>query len=61
VLAKVGDWLEAGARVVWLIDPERRIARVYRQDGSATIVTADGALEGDDVLPGFSCPLASIL
>ena len=61
VLAKVGDWLDADARAVWVIDPERRIARVYRQDGSATIVTADGALEGEDVLPGFSCPLASIL
>jgi Uma2 family endonuclease len=61
VLAKVGDWLEAGARLVWVIDPERRIARVYRQDGSETIATADGALEGEDVLVGFSCPLASIM
>jgi Uma2 family endonuclease len=61
VLAKVGDWLEAGARLVWVIDPERRIARVYRQDGNETIVTAEGALDGEDVLPGFSCPLASIL
>jgi Uma2 family endonuclease len=61
VLAKVGDWLEAGARLVWVIDPERGIARVYRQDGSEAIVTADGALAGEDVLPGFSYPLASIL
>lgn len=61
VLAKVGDWLDAGARLVWVIDPQRQIARVYRQDGSETIVTANGALDGDDVLPGFSCPLASIL
>jgi len=35
--------------------------RVYRQDGSETIVTADGALDGEDVLPGFACPLATIL
>jgi len=61
VLAKVGDWLEAGARLVWVIDPERQIARVYRHDGSETILSADGALDGEDVLPGFSCLLTSIL
>ena len=61
VLAKVGDWLEAGARLVWVIDPERRIARVYRQDGTENSITADGQLDGEDVLPGFSCPLASVL
>jgi len=43
------------------VDPGRRLARVYRHDGSETIVTAEGALDGEDVLPGFSCPLAAIL
>ena len=61
VLAKVGDWLEGGARLVWVIDPERQIARAYRQDGTETSITADGRLDGEDVLPGSSCPLASIL
>src|SRR2546430_1224208 len=31
VLAKVADWLAAGTRVVWVIDPERSEARVYRR------------------------------
>src|SRR5881628_3691553 len=61
VLAKVADWLSAGTRLVWVLDPERRLARVYRHDGSETIVTAEGALAGEDVLPGFSCSLVSIL
>jgi len=61
VLAKVADWLSAGTRLVWVVDPVRRVARVYRQDGSESIVTADGALAGEDVLPGFACPLESIL
>lgn len=60
-LAKVGDWLDAGARLVWVIDPERRLARVYRHDGSETIVGAAESLAGDDVLPGFSCPLTTLL
>jgi Uma2 family endonuclease len=61
VLAKVGDWLSAGTRLVWVVDPERRLARVYRHDGSETFVTAEGALDGEEVLPGFTCSLVSIL
>ena len=61
VLATVADWLCGGSRLVWVIDPIRRIARVYRHDGSEAIVTADGALDGEEVLPGFSCTLESIL
>jgi len=61
VLAKVADWLSAETRLVWVVDPERRLARVYRHDGSEAMVTAEGALDGEDVLPGFSCSLASIL
>jgi len=61
VLAKVGDWLEAGARLVWVIDPERRLGRVYRADGSEHIQRETDQLLGEDVLPGFSCSLASIL
>src|SRR2546430_633799 len=61
VLAKVGDWLSAGCRLVWVVDPERRVARVYRHDGTETIVDETGALDGEDVLPGFSCALATIL
>ena len=61
VLAKVADWLTAGTRLVWTVDPQRRVARIYRHDGTETFVTAVGALEGEDVLPGFSCSLVSIL
>ena len=61
VLAKVADWLDAGARLVWVVDPERRVARVYRQDGTEDVISNDGALMGEDVLPGFSCTLEAIL
>ena len=61
VLAKVADWLEAGTRLVWVIDPDRGIARVHRADGTIDIVRSDGVLDGEDVLPGFSCALAEVL
>lgn len=61
LLSKVGEWLDAGARLVWVIDPGRTEARVYRPDGSLTTISADGALHGEDVLPGFSCSLFDLL
>src|SRR6266705_1786112 len=61
VLAKVADWLGAGTKLVWVIDPERSEARVYRQDGSLSILQEHDSLDGEDVLPGFSCPLRDVL
>jgi Uma2 family endonuclease len=61
VLAKVADWVSAGTRLVWVIDPDRRVAHVYRQDGSEAMVTADEALDGEDVVPGFACAMSGVL
>ena len=60
VLKKVGEFLEAGTRLVWVVDPRRRTAVVYRPEGEPTILGADGILAGEDVLPGFSLPLAEV-
>jgi len=60
VLAKVADWLNAGARLVWVVDPVRVLARVYRADGSESILDDTDALRGEDVLPGFEYPLSAI-
>jgi Uma2 family endonuclease len=60
VLEKVGDWLNAGTRLVWVVDPERRLGRVYRADGSESTLRETDVLDGEDVLPGFSCPLGQI-
>lgn len=61
VLEKVGDWLNAGVRLVWVVDPRRRIARVYRPDGVDSQLSERDALDGEDVLPGLSIPLADVL
>lgn len=61
VLAKVADWLDAGAALVWVIDPRRREAHVHRPDGSLAIVGAEGLLDGENILPGFTCELRTIL
>src|SRR5947199_37047 len=55
VLGKVADWLSAGTRLAWVVDPERRLVRIYRADGVDEIVTIEQALDGEDVVPGFAC------
>lgn len=59
-LAKVADWLLAGTRVVWVIDPEQLLARIYRVDGTESVIAEGGALDGEDVLPGFTCTLSTV-
>jgi len=60
VLTKVGEWLSAGVLVVWVIDPDRKGAHVYRPDGSITTIAAGSDLDGEEVLPGFSCRLSEL-
>ena len=61
VLEKIGDWLNAGVRLVWVVDPTRRVARAYRQDGTETLLVETEVLDGEDVLPGLECRLADVL
>jgi Uma2 family endonuclease len=61
VLEKVADWLNARTRIVWVIDPERRTGRVQRPDGTDALLNESDALDGEDVLPGFSYRLAEVL
>lgn len=61
LLAKVGQFLDAGTRLIWVIDPQRTEARIYSASGDVSIVGEDGALDGGEVLPGFSCLLSDVL
>ena len=59
-LGKVADWLSGGTRLVWVIDPMQRSARIYHEDGAELVIGERDALDGGSVIPGFSCPLDSI-
>ncbi len=61
VLSNVGDWLDAGARLVWVVDPVRRVARVYRADGSVSSLSAADTLDGEDVLPELRIAVSAMI
>jgi Uma2 family endonuclease len=60
VLDKVGEYIDAGVRLVWVIDPERQRATVYRSLLDVREVGPDGDLDGEDVIPGFRCRLGEL-
>jgi Uma2 family endonuclease len=60
VLRKVKQFLAAGVRLIWVIDPEDRTAFVYRPGRDVIILDEDGVLDGEDVLPGFTLSLSEI-
>ena len=60
VLAKVGDWLDAGTGLVWVVDPAREQISVYNADGSQDMLGVDEVLDGGDVLPGFTLVIAEL-
>jgi Uma2 family endonuclease len=58
--AKVREFLEAGARLVWVVNPETRTVEVHRAHGQGTILREQDELAGEDVLPGFRCRVADL-
>jgi Uma2 family endonuclease len=61
LLAKVGDWLDAGVRLVWVIDPGRKEVHVHRPDGSISILGVSDVVDGEDTLPGFHFTVSDLL
>ena len=59
-LSKITMYLQAGVRLVWLIDPESRTVVVFRSDAAPATLRAGDVLDGGEVLPGFSVPVAEI-
>ena len=53
---KVGEYLRAGVRLVWVLEPSSRTILVYWADGTGETLNESGRLSGEAVLPGFSRP-----
>jgi Uma2 family endonuclease len=57
---KVQEWLTAGASLVWVVNPRQRTVTVYRPGANPVILTTSDTLDGLQVVPGFSMPVANI-
>ncbi|MEG4248254.1 Uma2 family endonuclease [Microcoleus sp. AT3-A2] len=50
---KMREYIDNGARLGWLIDPQNRQVEIYRQQVEVEILINPAELSGEDVLPGF--------
>jgi Uma2 family endonuclease len=57
---KTTDWLEAGARMVLVVNPRKRNVTVYRSLSEIVILTAEDTLSGLDVVPGWEVRVGDI-
>jgi Uma2 family endonuclease len=60
VREKVADWLRAGTRLVWVIDPANRSVTVYRSREDFQQISERDTLDGGEVVPGFSCNIGDL-
>ena len=59
--AKMLEYRDNGVRLGWLINPQQQQVEIYRIGRDVEILESPTTLSGEDVLPGFSLDLRSIL
>jgi Uma2 family endonuclease len=60
VAAKVVDYKSAKVKLIWVISPETNTVLIRRLDGTCAELDETGTLSGEDVVPGFTCPVAEL-
>ncbi|MCX6024070.1 MAG: Uma2 family endonuclease [Chloroflexi bacterium] len=60
VQQKTGEWLAAGARLVWNVYPMLQQVVAYRSLSDVRTYAAEDTLDAEPVLPGFACPVAKL-
>ena len=57
---KMGEYIENGVRLGWLIDPYERRVHIYRADESVEVLENPQKISGEDILSGFELDLTEI-
>ena len=55
---KIGEFLECGVPLVWLVDPAHETVTVYRSLSDTEQYSAQDVITAEPPLPGFSCPVS---
>ena len=60
IAEKALAYLNAGTRLVWVLEPVSQTVTVYRSERDIETLTRDDTLTGEDVVSGFSCSVAHL-
>ena len=50
---KIDQYLEAGCKAVWVLDPEKREVEVFEPGARPRVLVAEDSLERAELLPGL--------
>jgi Uma2 family endonuclease len=54
------EWINNGAQLGWLIDPEKREVEVYHADGRVEVLTDPQTITGEGPVEGFTLELLPV-
>ena len=57
---KVEEYLAAGVRLVWVVNPHTKSIRIHRANRTVEDLQLSDELSGEEVIPGFRCPVSDI-
>lgn len=60
VREKVAEWLDAGARAVWVVDPRAKTVAVHVARREPVVLGEADVLRGGEVVPGFEVAVSRI-
>ena len=58
--ARLRDFFGSGTQLAWIIDPETESVEICRSLAQRKLLGSGGMLEGEELLPGFQYPIASL-
>ncbi|MDE0398527.1 MAG: Uma2 family endonuclease [Candidatus Poribacteria bacterium] len=60
VVDKAFAYLNAGTRLVWVLDPRSKTVTVYRSENDMALLMREDTLTGENVVPGFTCQVSHL-
>ena len=57
---KIEEYRKAGVKLIWVVVPNTKTVTIHRLDGSTQELRESDELSGEEVIPGFRCPVAEI-
>ena len=60
IARKLREYFLGGVRLAWIVDPSRCTVEVFTSPDQSVVVTEEQALDGGEVLPGFTLPLRDL-
>ncbi|MGO9598222.1 MAG: Uma2 family endonuclease [Isosphaeraceae bacterium] len=56
---KLEEYLRAGVKLVWIVDPQQRSVTVHHPDGMSQRLHETDEISGEEVIPGFRCSVGT--